>query len=47
MTLSDKAYSTYLLLKRASFLMTDYPNDTSDEDIEKVCKEIVSYLKFN
>jgi hypothetical protein len=44
MNLTDKAYNTLTLLKRANFLMSDYPNDASDKDIKEVCEEIYKYL---
>lgn len=45
MKLSDKAYNTLTLLRRASFLMNDYPNNVEDDEIETVCNEIANYLK--
>jgi len=42
--LSDKAYNTLLLLKRARFLMADYPNNVDDKTIIEVCREIIRVL---
>jgi len=33
-----------LLLKRAGFLMADYPNDVDDKTIIEVCREIIRVL---
>lgn len=37
--LSDKAYNAYLTLKNNSYM------DDTDEEVQKVCKEIARYLK--
>jgi hypothetical protein len=43
--LSNEAYNSYQLLKRAGFLMPDYPNDVPDDVIVDVCQEILNYLE--
>lgn len=43
--LTNDAYNAYKLLKRAGFLMENFPEDVSDEKIEKICYELSNYLK--